>query len=431
MKNKIKKYVLYLSVLLKSRSWLMVILLLSLILRFVFITLFFHWDEGDVMDSNRYQRVALNINHGRGFTEWVLPTALAPPFYPFFMAGIMKLFGTSQLPVKLIQILLSMLTCACVYWIGKIVFSRKTGLVAALGMAINPEIIVMAGTLYTETLYLFISCLVFITLSYAIRNPNLKKYWIMAGILMGMSILTRHVLILFPIFILAFVWIFPSLNRLRRPLMIFSLSCYLVLVPWTVRNYVVFDQIVPVASGIGGGLWHGSNRSFDGRYQYELSQKGLAKETAGLERPVDQDRTLIRESLHSIGEAPLQFLVSVLKRYIRFFIQVYEDVPQGQKRQMNPIIFVVLMISYYPVLLSCIFGVVIYRKQWRTLFPYYLVMVYSGVACAMTVVTPRYRIPLYPFMILFASAMAIFLLQKQYKHDLEAKNTVLHRKDVS
>jgi len=429
MKMPIQKIKTGISGWIQINRWLLVILLLSLVFRLAFVTVFSHWDEGMMMDSNRYQRVALNINHGRGFTEWGFPTAFSPPLYPFFMAGIFKVFGSSSVPIKIIQVLLSVLTCACIYWIGNTLFGRLTGLIAAFGIAINPEIIVLAGSLYTETLYIFISCLVFAMIVYALKHPDRKIPWAIAGILMGLTILTRHILIFFPLLLLIIVWVFSSLKRFRKPLLLFNLICYLILVPWIVRHYVIFGQFVPVASGAGGGLWHGSNQSFNGNYQYKQSKKVIARETAGLNRPVDKDRTLLKKSLHSISESPAQFAMLVVKKYIQFFIQVYEDVPHGEKRERNPIVLIVLMLSYYPVLMGCIFGIFAYRKQWRILFPLHLVMLYSALIYAMTLVTPRYRIPLYPFMILFAGAWVACLLQKQCCQVRCFKNKLLRQKD--
>lgn len=397
----------------KNNRWLLAVLLLSLILRLVFISLFTHWDEGEMMDSNRYQQVASNIIRNRGFSEWGLPTAFSPPLYSFFIAGIMKIFGVASIPVKIVQVIISVLTCLCLYWIGKTVFNPQAGLIAALFLAVNPEMIVLAGSLYTETLYIFVSCAALAALIFAIRYPRGSRIWMLAGVLMGLAVLTRHILLLFPVLLSIFAWAFPSLRNLRKPLALFNLICYLLLLPWVVRNYVLFEQIVPVASGGGGGLYHGSNQSFEGHYQYELSRKVIAKETAGLENPLDKDRTLLRKSLHSIGEAPFQFSMLAIKKFIRFFTQVYEDIPRGGQRDTNPAVLIVLMLSYYPILMGCILGVIRERRQWRILFPLHLVILYSGCIYAMMLVTPRYRIPLYPFMILFLSAWLVPFLKKQ------------------
>jgi len=400
MQNICSKFILWIH----ANRWLLAILLVNLVLRLVFVSFFSNWDEGDMMDSSRYQRVALNIIRRCGFAEWTSPTAFSPPLYPFFMAGIMKLFGTSSVPIKIVQILLSVLTGAAVYLIGKTVFNRPTGLIASLWIAVNPELIVLAGTLYTETLYIFISCLVFTVLVYAIQHPGKQTLWIGAGVLMGLAILTRHILILFPLLLLVFVLFFSSTRPLWKPFLLFALVSYLLLVPWIVRHYVVFDQFVPVASGAGGGLWHGSTPSNNGTYQYDISRKQVARETRGLERPVDKDRLLLRKSLQAIGKSPLKFIVQVGQKYLRFFTQVYEDVPQGERRKKNPLVLTMLVLNYYPVLLACLFGWVVYFKKWPRLFPLYWVIIYSGLIYSITLVTPRYRIPLLPFMILFASA---------------------------
>ncbi len=382
---------------------LLLVLLTGLVLRLLFITLFSHWDEGAMMDSSRYRRVALNIIAGRGFAEWRFPSAFSPPLYPYFMAAVIRLFGESAIPVKVIQVLFSTLTCYFVYRIGKELFNRRIGLIAALGTALNPEIIVLAGSLYTETLYIFISCLVFAVLAVAVRHPEKKRIWLYTGILMALAILTRHILILFPVYLLMFAAVFPSLRHLVKPTASAAMICYLLLVPWTVRNYVVFDHFVPVASGAGGGLWHGSYLSHDGRFQYGKSRDVIARETRGLESPVDKDRALLGKSLKTIAHEPFQFAGMTARKFIRFFTQVYEDVPQGHERRSNWRVQLALMLAYYPLLVGCILGIAFSAGRWRNLYILYGVIVYSGLVYSVTLVTPRYRIPLLPFLILFTS----------------------------
>ena len=384
----------------KQHRWLLIILLICLGLRLIFISLFSHWDEGEMMDSSRYQRVALNILAGRGFTEWRMPTAFSPPFYPYVMAGIIRLFG-SAIPVKIMQVLLSVLTCICIYQMGLTLFNRQAGLIAAFLFSISPEIIVMAGSLYTETLYIFLSTLAFTLLLQGIKG-NRNNVWAASGFFLALAILTRHILILFPVWLLLAAAVIPVLRPMLKNIFRLAGVCLLLLIPWIVRNYVVFDQFVPIASGAGGGLWHGSNFSQAGQYQYDLSRRDVEKHTRGLERPVDKDRELLNQSFHAILQSPVRYTLLVAKKFFRFFTQVYEDIPRGERRTANLWIQLILMLSYYPVLLGCLAGFFIARRQWRLVFPLYSVIVYSGLIYSVTLVTPRYRIPLIPFMIIFA-----------------------------
>jgi 4-amino-4-deoxy-L-arabinose transferase-like glycosyltransferase len=385
--------------LIKRHRWLLMILLINLGLRMIFIFLFSHWDEGEMMDSSRYQRVALNILEGRGFTEWRIPTAFSPPLYPYVIAGIIEIFG-SAVPVKIIQVLLSVLTGVCIYWMGLTVFNRRTGLTAAFLFAISPEIVVLSGSLYTETLYIFLSTLAFALLSQGIKVMH-NKFWMLSGFFLALAILTRHILILFPFWLLVVTAVIPALRPLFRQCFRLAVVCLLLLVPWIVRNYVVFDQFVPIASGAGGGLWHGSNLSNKGQYQYDLSRQTVAEQTRGLERPVDKDRELLNQSFHAILQSPVRYSLMVARKFFRFFTQVYEDIPRGERRKTNLWVQLTLIISYYPVLLGCLAGLFLSRRQWRLVFPLYSVILYSGLIYSVTLVTPRYRIPLIPFMIIF------------------------------
>ena len=57
------------------------------------------------------------------------------PLYPFYLAALKALWGDTILLPIFLQALLQLLGIAAVYGIGRLVFSRSTGLLAALGMA--------------------------------------------------------------------------------------------------------------------------------------------------------------------------------------------------------------------------------------------------------------------------------------------------------
>ncbi|MBN1779892.1 glycosyltransferase family 39 protein [bacterium] len=398
--------------------WLLLILAVGLAGRLLFIALFPDWDENGIMDSARYRRVAENILAGRGFIEWRLPTAFAPPLFPYFIAGIIRLFGPAVMIVKFIQVILSLLTLIWVYIIGKDLFHRPVGLAAALATALNPEIIVMAGSLYTETLYIFLSTLAMMLLVRAMKKPpSHLVLWLASGCVFALAILTRHVILLFPAGLFLFAMLFRALRRHQVPVLFLMLTCFMTLVPWTLRHYVLFDRFVPVASGAGGGMWHGSYRSYDGQFQYGRSRQVVARETRGLENPIERDEALLKKSIGAIRENPPVFAWMVVKKFVRFFTRIYEDMPQGERRQNNPLILGFLALSYYPVLLLFVWGMAVYIKRWVHLYPLYLFILYNGLIYAVTLVIPRYRIPLLPFLMLFAAAGLMDLFSRlQRRH---------------
>jgi len=91
------------------------------------------------------------------------------------------------------------------------------------------------------------------------------------------------------------------------------------------------------------------------------------------------------------------------KKFFQYFFKLYENVPSGQPRPVDYKVYAVLAISYFGLLAASFIGIAVSRRKHHMLVPVYSLIAYSGVIHAMTIVTPRYRIPLYPFLAVTAA----------------------------
>ena len=97
----------------KARIYLLIILSVSLILRFC--SVFLYTVPVD-KDAARYDTIAWNLVQGKGFSiEPGTPAFLTGPTYPTFLAFIYSIFGHSYSAVIIVQALLSTLTCFMIY----------------------------------------------------------------------------------------------------------------------------------------------------------------------------------------------------------------------------------------------------------------------------------------------------------------------------
>ena len=79
-----------------------------------------------------------------------------------------------------------------------------------------------------------------------------------AGLLWGLAILTRETVLYFvPLAALWLAWRRPG--GLKRA-GLFVCAALVVVVPWTVRNWYVFDAFVPVSTAGALNLWQGNTR---------------------------------------------------------------------------------------------------------------------------------------------------------------------------
>jgi len=369
--------------------------------------------KGDWMDSVRYERVAHNISQGRGFSEFYgKPTAFAPPLYPYFLAGINRVFGSNPMVVRLFQALFGGLVCLAVYRMARGLFGERAGLLAMAACAVYPDLVVMTGYLYTETLFMAFTCWSFVRLLSALSPSGTRRDAFWAGALFGLGILTRHVLLFFPVFLLVLLAVFRRARPHFRKALVFASVAYALVVPWLIRNAVVFHAFIPITTGGGGEFYAGSYLPFGGKYHYTETQRQISELTREAKTEVEKDHILYTEGLNNIARHPFQYLGVVANKGFRFVFQVYENVPSGRPRTRNPWVWSGLALAYYPLLLLAGAAVWTERAKWISLLPLYGVLVYSILLCFGVHVVPRYRIPLIPFVIVLASAAMDSLLTR-------------------
>ena len=405
----------------KSFWALLGIVLLGIALRLLFIAVFPHMGEDALMDTTRYLNVSLNILTGRGFAEYITgPTAFAPPIYPYFLAGVFKVFGYNMIHAKIVQAVISGLTCLVVFWIGCSLFGRKIGLLAALGAAVFPDLIILSGYLYSETVYILLFCLSFLFILKGCEELHGWWNWIIGGIFFGLSILTRHALLMFPVGLLLLMVIFKSTRIYWKKLLLFCGICFVMIVPWTIRNYLCFHEIIPVAAGSGGTFWIGSYTDHEGEFRYSETMEKIDEETDSVRVDIERDKILINKAIDNITSNPLGYILVVAKKFGQYFTKIYEAVPAGQPRNLDIIVMLVLALSYYPLFLLFLLGIILSGKRWSRLIPLYSIILYLGGIYAMTVVVPRYRVPLLPFFMVFAALSVTHLWDKC--HSLKTRN---------
>ncbi len=168
------------------------------------------------------------------------------PLYPYFIAVLKTVFGDSLAAVLTMQAMLDAATCTIIahiagYW------SARAGLFAGLLAALSPNMIVHAGSILTDTLFLFLfsAGLLMAVRFLAIRSlPPLAG----GGLLLGAATLTRS--LTFPLVgVVAAAaaiisWVHDrSIWRALHAAGIFALCAALPLAPWLSRNFTQFDSI--------------------------------------------------------------------------------------------------------------------------------------------------------------------------------------------
>jgi 4-amino-4-deoxy-L-arabinose transferase-like glycosyltransferase len=227
--------------------WPLVILGVALALRVAQIAATPDW--APVSDPADYVRHALSIAHGNGMADNVLPgggpSALRPPAYPYFLGGVFAASGDSFSAGRLAAALLGVLSVALVGVIAQLLWTRRVALTAMAIAAVYPPLVLLSGTLLSESLGLpLVLGLVALVLGFRDRA---RPRWVApaAGLLLGLALLDRPAFVVFAVPLVAGLW-----RPWRAPLLALAVAG-LVVVPWTIRNAIEFDAFVPISTQSG------------------------------------------------------------------------------------------------------------------------------------------------------------------------------------
>jgi 4-amino-4-deoxy-L-arabinose transferase-like glycosyltransferase len=237
---------------------LLAILAAALVLRIVVVVATPHFVPAT--DAAEYDQAAVSLARHGSFAPSVAtfhggPTAYHPPLFSIVLAAVYKVVGTGSEHVRwtsgrLLEALLGTLT---VWLVALIAFriwpGRRVGLTAAAIAAIYPPLMLVGSSLLSESLFIpLVLAAVWAALVY--RDDRRLRWAVLAGVLVGLSALTRGngFLLVIPVGFL--VWTGRRRRSWGAPLAVL-LAAVVVLIPWTVRNYNVFHTFVPVTTETG------------------------------------------------------------------------------------------------------------------------------------------------------------------------------------
>jgi len=126
-----------------------------------------------------------------------------------------------------------------VYWIGTLLFNRKTGSIAALVTAFHPRLITFSGNGYSEMFYLFFAALGAAFLVAALKNPLKWRYSFAFGLAFGVYIAVRNEAFLFYLLLLP---LFFFKERPFKNLSFAIAGCLLILISYVSLSEMILDH---------------------------------------------------------------------------------------------------------------------------------------------------------------------------------------------
>ncbi len=410
MKDRIEQHLLTLEAML-SRQWLWGLALAAIGVRVAFVTMARSIGDPNSMDAQNYLEIAENLLAGNGFALGGGPTTFVAPLYPTFLAVLQALFGKSVMAIKLVQAIIGGASAILVFDLARRFVRPGLAFVGAVIFAFHPEMIAVTAFLYTETLFIFLALCTFIGMVRALQQPNWRRF-LLAGILLGVTNLCRGTLYYLPVFLFPLLLVYRhEIKRRALGLVVLTAGMALTIAPWAWRNYTTFHAFVPIATGAGDVFWTGNYLPFDGEFRYRETQRKI-KELVGGASLIERDRILMAEAKKSILKHPVETAWLWVRKFFRYWFRVYENVPRGEKRQRNWLIWSALALPHYVLLLLTVLAFIrapLGRIEWGFLL---LLFGYYTLIHVATLPVPRYRMPLIPLMAFLAAAGAVVALKR-------------------
>ncbi len=365
-------------------------------------------------DGGEQERIAYNLLAGKGFSltaYWTTatggPTAAVPPFYPYFLALMFKLFPAGgHLVVQFVQAIASSLICISGYFIAKSIFNREIARLSALLMCFS-IFLVKAPLMISRTVFfiLLLSLALLSTLKLA-QEAGFWQ-WMGYGLLVGATALNSQEIFIFLPFALGWVvYHNPAGWKVKLQGLCLTLTVMLLLIsPWLVRNYIVFQRFVPLVSSFGINLWEGNNPNASGsnylypRGRWELDNS-LKLRMTPLMNEVERSQVMRQAALEFIRQHPRRFVYLRAKSFFYFWFSHYNlEELQGYPRNIVTLVATLIM-----NLLAFVGMVLCYRRFSGAML---LVLLFVGFSFVYTLthahVIYRYRLPLDPYLLMFAA----------------------------
>jgi 4-amino-4-deoxy-L-arabinose transferase-like glycosyltransferase len=189
------------------------------------------------------------------------------PGYPYFLALVYAVSGSSYLWARLAQMLLGLASVLLAFKLGKRWFGSGIGLVFAGLMAVYGGFIYFEGELLEPVLLVALALALVYALSLWAEKISFKRS-LAVGLLLGLYALVRPNILPFGAVALAWAWWIvrgkQGPGAFKKAALGLILGTLLMVLPATVRNYLVADDLVLIASSGGINLYIGNNSLSDG-----------------------------------------------------------------------------------------------------------------------------------------------------------------------
>ena len=335
------------------------------------------------------------------------PTAFIAPVYPFFVAGVFRVFGIESVPAAIFIMLLQTAATVLTIWlmmdVARRLFDARIALVAGLISACSLPLW-WIPTIFWDTSLAACGLIALIWMAIRLPEAPSRKAWALFGIYAALLALLTPALLF--TMTAVFVWIvWKTTPAVRSRAMLAVLAFVLVFAVWPIRNYRVFHAFIPLRTTVGFELWMGNHPGSTGFLDQSLFPSYNSDELNQYVRMGEVAYTNNKEAVAKsyIVEHPGIFANLTLRRIFRFWT--------GSGSEHGSTLFIVHAIctSLFGL---CGLGLLVRSRRYRAACLFALPLLVFPLPYYITHAEFRYRLLIDPLLTILAAYALAKLFQR-------------------
>jgi hypothetical protein len=392
------------------------------------VILYAAWHRGvDFAYGNETGHIAADIASGKGFSsplQFVTTgaTAWTSPLYPYLLSGVFKVWGIyslkSHVIIQVLNCIFAALIILPIYGMARNTFGHGVAVLSSWGWVFLPRAIELPIEYIWDTVLsaLFVSIIVWATL--AMRNQRRLSTWGLYGGLWAVGALVNpSVLSLFPFLLAWLIWE-ASKQQISWPkLAAATLAVFVLgLLPWTLRNYLVFHKLIPVRSNFGLELWLGNNQDVSELWSFSVHPYNNRMEAELYAR---LGETVYMSNKQQEALSYMRSHVGVtLYRILQRIGTVWFAISDGPRNTRNTLMAGPFYLRLYALMNALMtffawLGLwILYRRRDPETLPYLFVFLIFPIVFYLTHSITRYKFPMDPILLIVATFGAVSSLRK-------------------
>jgi len=350
-------------------------------------------DEKDYMDLAGHL-----LNTGHYTLDGTSPSAYRAPGYPALLASLTS-SGASPFLVRIVQFILLGLSVLLTFTITRHI-SREAAIPAALFALFYPVGIYTAGTFFPQTL----ATTLFLGVIYM---AFCRSFSLMTSLICGA--LCASLLLTVPSFLFSLGVVFVAMlfhidRSHRKNILITLLSCLLLTIPWTLRNYAVSHRFIFVASNSGINLLLGNSPNTTPNAGVNVDISAYEEKTVGMNE-FERDAFYTSSAVEYVKQNKLKAMSLYFRKVLNHFN--YHNVLNTRSESSN--MKDLLSLLSYGLLIGLVLLRLLMHRQWAmTNFEKFVVGLYllNGLYAAVFFTRLRFRVP-YDYLLIVVAAITL------------------------